>query len=263
LRKILNSEGDMKKAIVASLAVIALGGSAIAADMGIPPPAYKPPPPPPPSWTGCYISAGWGYGMLDDERATNDSGIPNSTSAAKGWMGIFGGGCDYQFNFSPIGPIVVGAFADYDLTDIKGDFGDPFNDRHNGTQNERDAWYAGARAGVLITPNLLTYIDGGGTGAQINRINIVNAAGAPVDGGLFLPSENATGWFIGSGTEYAFTWLPINGLFWKTEYRFASYENYDQHYIHPSFIGSSIVHNSVDVQTITTSLVWRFNWTGH
>ena len=59
------------------------------------------------------------------------------------------------------------------------------------------------------------------------------------------------------------TFLPINGLFWKTEYRFAEYDNYDQNYMHSGFLAAAVVHNSVDVQTITSSLVWRFNWMGH
>ena len=250
----------MRKSLVTITVIAVLMGSrAFAADLALkaPPPL----PPPPPSWTGCYLSAGFGYGMLDDERSGSDPTRPTTTSAAKGWLGALGGGCDYQFNGSPIGPIVIGAFADYDPMDITGHFGDPFNDTHHGTQTEQDAWYVGARAGVLITPKLLSYIDGGWTGANIDRINILHTSGAPT--GLFLPSESPTGWFIGGGNEYALTFVPINGLFWKTEYRFASYDSYDQHYIHPAFIGGSIVHNSVDVQTITSSLVWRFNWTGH
>jgi len=250
----------MKRLLIASVGFALASGSAMAADLALKAP---PPPAPVPTWTGCYVSAGFGYGMLDDERSGSDPTRPDSTSAAKGWLGTFGGGCDYQFNGSPIGAIVIGAFADYDPMNITGSYGDPFNSTHTGTQTLQDAWYAGARAGVLITPKLLTYIDGGFTAANIGQINILHTSGAPVDGGLYLPSQNPTGWFIGGGTEFALTLLPINGLFWKTEYRFAEYDNYDQHYIHPTFTGGSIVHNSVDVQTITSSLVWRFNFGGY
>jgi outer membrane immunogenic protein len=247
----------MNRLLIASLFSFGLAsGTALAADMPLKAPPLAP------SWTGCYVSAGWGYGMLDDQLTTNSAVIPGTTSAAKGWLGAFGGGCDYQFNGSPFGPIVIGVFGDYDPSDITGNFNDPFNSRHTGTQTVQDAWYVGGRAGLLITPKLLTYVDGGYTGANVGQINIVNAAGAPVDGGLFLPSQNVSGWFIGAGTEYAFTFLPINGLFWKTEYRFASYDNYSQNYIHPAGPGGSVVGNSVDVQTITTSLVWRFNFGG-
>ena len=80
---------------------------------------------------------------------------------------------------------------------------------------------------------------------------------------LSLPSRDVSGWFLGSGLEYAFTFLPINGLFWKNEYRYASYDNYNQNYLHNGTPGTRfVVHNRLDVQTITTSLVYRFNWGG-
>ena len=254
----------MSRFVVMAVAAAALGlvQPASAADMPVK--AYKAPvvAPAASNWTGCYVGAGWGYGMLDDERSTNDpTTFPASTSAAKGWLGRFGGGCDYQFNGSPIGPIVIGAFGDYDFMNITGNYGDPFNDTHYGTQTMRAAWYAGARAGVLVTPTLLTYISGGWTGGHINQIDILFADGSPR--GLYLPSQNLTGWFIGGGTEYALTMLPINGLFWKTEYRYASYGNYTQNYIHSDGNpGTAAVNNDVAVQTVTTSLVWRF-WSGH
>jgi outer membrane immunogenic protein len=203
--------------------------------------------------------------MFDDERFVTDPVVqsrPNSTSAGKGWLGAFGGGCDYQFNVSPIGPIVIGAFADYDPMNITGSYGDPNNINHNGTQTESAAWYAGGRAGILVTPNLLTYFDGGWTGAQFNQIGINFANGSPT--GLTLPSASPNGWFTGFGVEYAFTWLPIKGLFWKNEYRFSSYDNYTQNYIHGGGgPGTAVVHNSIDNQTVISSLVWRFNWMGH
>ncbi len=247
----------MKKIFFASLTMAALAsGTAFAADL--PAPVYKAPPPPAPTWTGCYVSAGFGYGMLDDERSGTSFGTPiaNSTSAAKGWLGSFGGGCDYQFNgVTPFGPIVIGAFGDYDPANITGNFGDPVNSSQSGTQTFQDAWYAGARAGLLITPNLLSYFDGGATGARIGSITL-----SPFD---TLPSADTTGWFVGGGYEFALNWLPIHGLFWKTEYRFAEYGPYDQNYIHPRFVGTATtIHNNVDVQTITSSLVWRFNWSG-
>ncbi len=243
----------MKRLLIASIGFALASGSAMAADL-----ALKAPPPPAPvaTWTGCYVSAGFGYGMLDDERSVSNPSVwAPSTSAGKGWLGAFGGGCDYQVNGTSFGPIVIGAFADYDPMNISGTSGDPSNAFQSGTQTMRDAWYAGARAGVVVLPKLLTYIDGGFTGANIDAI-----AYSAFD---TLPAANLSGWFIGGGYEYALPFLPINGLFWKTEYRFAEYDNYDQNYMHFGFPGSRVVHNSVDVQTITSSLVWRFNWMGH
>jgi outer membrane immunogenic protein len=244
----------MKKALASVAAIAALWVTPVlAADMPL-----KAPPPPAPvaNWTGCYLSAGFGYGLLDDKRSVSNPTFPPSTSAGEGWLGAFGGGCDYQFNAGgPFGPIVIGAFGEYDPMDITGNSGDPSNASQSGTQTMRDAWYAGARAGVLVMPTLLAYIDGGWTGAHISPITYSSFD--------TLPAANPSGWFLGGGYEYALPFLHINGLFWKTEYRFSSYDNYDQNYIHPTFIGTRVVHNSVDVQTITSSLVWRFNWLGH
>jgi len=245
---------------VSSLLVLAPLSTAGAADM----PVKAPPPPPAPvaNWTGCYLNVGVGYGLLDDERGVRDPDPirPNSTSAAKGWLGAFGGGCDYQFSSGgPWGPIVIGAFADYDLMNITGSYGDPSNAGQSGTQTLTDAVYVGARAGVLVTPGLLAYIDGGWTGGRINAIPLAPLGGCAGTCFDTLPAVNTSGGFIGGGYEYALPWL-FNGLYWRTEYRYAFYENFDQHYIHPTFIGSRIVSNSVDVQTITSSLVWRFNW---
>ncbi len=250
----------MKKFVLALLATAAFTGSALAADMAPRPYAKAPAMVAAPSWTGCYIGAGWGYGMLDDERyVTTSRGLtrPTTTSAGKGWLGSVGGGCDYQFGgTTPFGPIVVGVFGDYSFSDIKGNFGDPRQRFQHGSQKLSNAWFVGGRAGLLVTPNVLTYVSGGWTGAHIERNSLTDAAGNSV--GLTLPSANLNGWFLGSGIEYAFTFLPVKGLFWKNEYRYASYNNYNQNYIHTNFVGRRVVHNSVDVQTVTTSLVWRF-----
>jgi len=256
----------MKKLILAIVATAAFSGSALAADLAARPYAKAPPMMAvAPSWTGCYVGAGWGYGMSDDERSTSFLGVPDmptTTSAGKGWLGSVGGGCDYQLGTTtPFGPVVVGLLGDYSFSNIKGSFEDPLNSDLHGTQKISDAWYVGARVGLLVNPDLLTYVSGGWTGAHINAINFVFPDGTPR--GLSLPSQNANGWFLGSGVEYKFNFLPINGLFWKNEYRYSTYDNYDQNYVHTTFIGTNnVVHNRLDVQTFTTSLVYRFNWAG-
>ena len=71
------------------------------------------------------------------------------------------------------------------------------------------------------------------------------------------------GWFIGGGEEYAFTWLPVPGLFWKTEYRVSEFDR--QNVINRDLIDGDLLSTSNSkkwVQTITTSLVWRFNFLG-
>ena len=53
----------------------------------------------------------------------------------------------------------------------------------------------------------------------------VNELGSPVTlYGVIAAIFVRPGWFLGGGTEYALNmdWIPIHGLFWRTEYRYAS-----------------------------------------
>ena len=127
-----------------------------------------------------------------------------------------------------------------------------------------------ARIGYVALPGLLTYFNGGFTQAHFKTTSF-NFSG-PVTGvytGLDLPSHNRNGYFLGGGTVYAISQIP--GLFWKSEYRFASYGNRDlnQNCV-VTVVGGcgaagtvhSIDHSKAYVQTVTTELVYRFNWGG-
>jgi outer membrane immunogenic protein len=95
----------------------------------------------------------------------------------------------------------------------------------------------------------------------------------------FIPSTTYHGWFLGGGTEYAlnYDWIPIKGLFWRNEYRWSNYSSVDNP-VTSIATGAPITaagcsatlaaatpcgeHITPYVQTITSSLVWRFNWGG-
>jgi outer membrane immunogenic protein len=264
----------MKRTVVASLAFALTAGVALAAD--IPPPAYPPPPPvykaappPGPNWTGCYADGGIGYGMSNiDHNLETFPGLASlsgsTTDGGRGWLGRLGGGCDYQFPVSFVRnwDVVIGAFGEYDFSGIGGNFGDPATGI-GGNMNQSSAWYAGGRAGILILPNLLTYFDGGYTEANFQQANLTAISATPAVP-TSLGSHTYSGWFFGAGTEYAVTWLPIPGIFWRTEYRYSYYESADIPYFvtatgAPTGTGQ---HLSPQVQTVTTSLVWRFNFSG-
>ena len=124
-------------------------------------------------------------------------------------------------------------------------------------------WAVGGRAGYLVTPRFLTFFDGGFTQARFDQINynFSIAGGGPT--GVNLPGQTYNGWFIGSGYEYAFDWLPIPGIFWKTEYRYSQYNSAT-----PSFVTTAGVPTGFSLNTtkftqfVSTELVWRFNWFG-
>jgi outer membrane immunogenic protein len=260
----------MKKTLLACSVLAAFSGAAFAADMPAPPPAYAPvykAPPPAPSFTGCYIDGGIGYGVsnIDHNGVVIATGAPTSastTSGGRGWLGRAGGGCDYQFTLLNTWPAVVGLLGDYDFSNISGTTADPTSG-FGGNLNQSDAWYAGARVGLLPMPNLLTYVDGGYTQSHFDRMNLATQFTVPpVPTGTSLNGQTFNGWFIGGGTEYAFTWLPINGLFWRTEYRYSQYQAANVASVVnatglPTGFGQ---RESPQVQTVTTSLVWRFNW---
>jgi outer membrane immunogenic protein len=235
-------EGDMYKALLTSLLSVTLSvGSALAADMGPPPmlPA-KAPPPPAPTWTGCYVSAGGGAGLF----TTNQHVVgapPPLDFGGQGWMGLAGAGCDYQFPFMNWNA-VVGAFGDYDFMNFKG------TTLGGATFMENTAWAGGLRAGVLVAPTVLVYTNGGYTNAHVNSIPTV-AFGS-------IPAQNYNGWFFGGGTETSLSWV-LPGLFWRTEYRYSSYQGQNV----PTTGGFTFSSNLAS-QEVFTQLVWRFNWTG-
>ncbi len=200
--------------------------SAFAADMSLP---LKAPLPPAPTWTGCYLDAGVGYGMYnqDNNSETSPGLVPIGTTVTNGgggWLGRLGGGCDYQFGVAALGNFVIGAFGDYDFMDLQGTFGDP-SGPVTGSEKESGAWYVGGRLGYLVTPSLLTYVDGGYTATRFDQVNLFSAFAPPVATGLSISANTYSGLFLGGGTEYALnmSWVPIPGLFWRTGYRYASY----------------------------------------
>jgi outer membrane immunogenic protein len=281
--RLIDGELNMKKLVLALAAMAAFTtGSASAADMAVKAPRPLPPPAPVYQWTGFWISGGFGYGLADIEQSTFSAVTipPNLFDSrdigAKGWLAKVGGGADYQFA-GPFGSWVIGAFADAQWSDIKGQGGffcpsgcsGPFN--FNGQVKNDWSWAVGARLGYVALPGLLTYVNGGFTQSHWKQVNF--ADGDPTDTtfgqftGLVQPSRTRDGWFVGGGTEYAITQLP--GLFWKSEYRLAEYQRKDFSQLcivaidcGPAGTIHSINSDRTFVQTITTELVYRFNWGG-
>jgi outer membrane immunogenic protein len=255
----------MKKLLLAAAGLMALGGSAFAAD--IPPPVYKAGPPPPApvyNWTGCYLGAGGGFGMYNIREQTLFGGTLANVpldEGGQGWLGMGSVGCDYQFSLGGLGNVVVGAFGDGAFSNIRGFYtGNSVNvGLISGYMKEKSEWDAGGRIGVLITPTLLAYESAGYSNAHFSGVNLVSAGGVPFG---TEPSTNYGGWFLGSGFEYSFNnWLPIQGLFLKTEYRYYDYRGKNL----TDFTAGGVPNGNIDnvhprVQTVTTELVYRFNW---
>jgi outer membrane immunogenic protein len=259
----------MKKIVLALSAVAAFSAPALAADMAAKAPMMPAPAASGPSWTGCYVGGGWGYGMTNNESyLVTDPGLVRASSdltqGGRGWLATVQGGCDYQFGLGGFGNrFVVGAFIDGDWTNIRGN--------HTGdmpslvglasvdTQTLNSQWAVGGRAGYLITPQLLTYFSGGWSQANFSGATY-RFQTSPGLTGEHINSQTYNGWFLGAGDEYALSFLP--GLFWKTEYRFTSFDSKDV----PVLFNTTGLSNGYRErthfyeQTVRSELVYRFNW---
>jgi outer membrane immunogenic protein len=263
--------GPMKKPLLAAVALVVLAaGPAVAADLGRKPAYIPPPAPPPPTFTGCYVNGGGGYGFWNIDHSFQDtSGALNTvetTSGGRGWLGTVGGGCDYQFGSGSgfWSNWVVGVLADYDFMDLHKNFQSSFGGIA-GEEKESNAWAVGGRIGYLVTPNVFTYWNGGYTETRFDGINLSDTIfGTPFGA---IDAHTYHGWFIGGGTEIALSGLfglPLpTGLFWRSEYRFSSFNSANLP-ITVSGVQTGFSENMHPyVQTITTSLVYKFNWWGH
>jgi outer membrane immunogenic protein len=262
----------MKKLVISAIAAIGWVGNAAAADLPVKARPFTPAPVVAANWTGCYLGAGGGYGMFNQDIASDFGGftaVPGGrlqsqeiTIGGRGWFGTVQAGCDYQF----ADRWVIGLFGDFDWSGMRGTAtwartAATFvaEDRH------QNSWAVGGRVGWAVVPQLLAYVSGGYTEARFEDMNPITAAFATVTpqvSTLFLPATTYSGWFIGTGYEYALGFLP--GLYWKTEYRFSSYraENLPFTVIATGAQTGDFLRSEKTIQTIRSELVWRFNFGG-
>jgi hypothetical protein len=169
---------------------------------------------------------------------------------------------DWQFS----GKWVAGIFADGQFGDIHGSLSDP-NFTTEGREKLKTSYAAGARIGYLVAPNVLSYVNAGYSGSQWSGTTQTTlfGGGAPF---ATTPSFHRNGWFVGGGVENNLDIFGISapGWFMKTEYRSAFYDRIAlPETLTPGFgggpLGQAITFKPF-VQTISTSLVYRFNWGG-
>jgi outer membrane immunogenic protein len=258
----------MKKLVLALSAVAAFTAPALAADMAAKAPMRAPPIAYAQSWTGFYIFGGGGGGLwAADSNVVTFPGAPVSLTrdqrlGGSGWFGTVGVGYDWQFG----GPWVAGVFADGQFGEIRGSLSDPFFFTE-GREKLRTSYAAGVRLGYLVAPNVLSYVNGGYSGSEWSGTTQFDLA----PGGLAVsttPSFRRDGWFIGGGVENNLNIFGISapGWFMKTEYRSAFYDRISLPETFTPAFGGGLTGTAVTfkpwVQTISTSLVYRFNWGG-
>lgn len=259
--------GSLQKILLSTAAVLATVSFAHAADL--PSRVYTKAPAAAPtySWTGFYVGGGFGYGMVNEETsaATTAGFLANNgvNNAAKGWFGTVSAGYDYQFTDR----IVAGVFGNYDFSDIKGTYSlanavgilSPLG----GEEKLSSTWAVGARLGWLFDEKTLTYVSGGYTQARFDAINITQLNGLPAFGigvPVALGSRTLDGWFLGTGIETKLDFLPGDGWFARTEYRYARYDGATAQQLALGVIPfNARVTMRPDVQTVRTELTYKFN----
>ena len=204
----------MRKFLLATAALIALAGPAIAADMRAP--VYKAPPPVVPawSWTGCFVG-GHGGSLWTKQDWTNLTpggdffGAWLGGHQANSWLGGVQAGCDYQF----AGGFVIGIQGDYAWTDAAGS--------HDSTREFGVAYHSKAKSLASVTGRVgyawdrfLGYVRGGGAWQRNDY-----SASTIILGTVYAGTETRSGWTVGVGGEYAFT----NVLSGFVEYSYYDY----------------------------------------
>jgi len=205
-------------------------------------------------WTGFYANAGFGYGLWGAGTTTVDPArgcvsCATTDHAGRGWLGEVGLGYDYRFTDR----IVGGVLFNYDLSDMRGRTSDAVFT--TGTTSNDRAWFVGARAGWLMTPDVLNYLSVGYTQTHFSGASLHNAfTGALLVPPARLQSYDAGGWFLGGGLEVAMH----GGWFWRSEVRYADYGNRvrTETGITPLFN----VNFDPVVGTATSQIVYKLDW---
>jgi outer membrane immunogenic protein len=225
----------MRKLLIGSLALAAIGlgaPTAFAAEKRVP--AYTPPPPPVPvyTWSGCYVggSAGTNSGRSDGFTTTPGStslgispivpggnialasGVPVTNSFnLSGFIGGFQGGCNWQ-----AGAWVLGIEGYGSATNKSGQAGNAITSISTpagvlgfGASNVelQERWLVTARGRLGLAgwwgDRTMIYVTGGAAWAKIDSSAwALTSATGPISIG-YQQSDWRSGWTVGGGLEYA------------------------------------------------------------
>jgi outer membrane immunogenic protein len=259
----------MKKLLLGSAALVALGlgaPAALAADRAVP--AYAPPPPPVPvyTWTGCYVggNAGTSSGKATHSTVPNSIvtggplGVPapallpaasvGSSIAGdlnlSGFIGGFQGGCNYQMGMWVVGAEVDGMATNKEGQNFEGPIA-PFAGPGSATfiSQTQERWLVTARGKLGLSgwgwfgDKSMVYVTGGAAWAKIDTSEF--QVGTQTFTG-HQESNTRTGWTVGAGYEYAL------GYGWsiKGEYLYVKFDNYTT-FTQPPFGAQDIAPRSV------------------
>jgi outer membrane immunogenic protein len=229
----------MKKILLATVALVALGATApaLAADLAARPytkaPAYAPTPIY--NWTGFYIGGHIGGAFAGDNSLNGDDGR---------FLGGIQGGADYQF----MNNLVIGGEVQYSW----------MNSNNNGrlfplgtlvTSNSDQLGSVTGRLGYSFGPTLL-YAKGGYAWKDGDHLN-ATVGGVPV--AFTTNGDHKDGYTVGAGLEYMFApnWSA------KIEYQYYNFGSTTFTTGPADIIGTRFRD---DENTVKAGINYRFNW---
>jgi opacity protein-like surface antigen len=200
----MRMQGDhMRVVVFAATTLLAIGGSAAAADLAQP--LYKGPMPPPVmGWTGLYVGLNAGGGIGSGRSDFNVSGIPFA-SVTNSLSGAIGGG-QVGFNWQT-GIVVAGVEADFQASSLNGNLTAPCPFAVcallplSATYSQKVEWFGTARGRLgVATSGWLIYATAGYAYARLDTD--ATATAGPASASLSM-HDNRNGWTAGGGIEVA------------------------------------------------------------
>jgi outer membrane immunogenic protein len=244
--------------LMASAAVIAISGSALAADLPsrMAPPVYTPPPAFG-LWTGFYAGVNVGYAGNQNSETYNELFSSYTYTDQFKSSGFIGGGqIGYNYQF-PSTAYVIGLETDFQGSGVKGSFRENENDDGNygyeyGSKLE---WFGTVRARVGYSlGQILPYVTGGFAYGKVNTFD----SSYGYDESSFYDSESHihTGWTVGAGLEYAIT----HNITFKTEYLYTDLGSKGLTDSYNTDSGSYYASEKFTFHTVRAGLNYKFDW---
>lgn len=240
----------MRKALLATASLIAMGGSAFAADLpnvkG--PPVFNPPPPPAFSWTGFYIGGkvGYAWGGSTTDLYENFTTPPFFLTRLNLYRptGIIGGGyAGYNFQWTQF---VFGVEGDIEDSSFHGSsFAGPFD---LATLSTRIGLQGSVRGRVGYAWDRLLFYGTGG----VSFASITNGYSVPIIGFEDSFQNTRAGWTVGGGLEYAIT----NNFLIRGEARHSDYGHTTNDFSpFPFYVSKHVWENEGEI-----GLAYKFDW---
>lgn len=214
-------------------------------------------------WEGISLGVGGGYGMTKNDLNLGTGPAISSFIDANIGINGFGGSGGFAtlsagYDHVLFGPLVVGAFIDYDFSDISTNIG------AGSELGEIDAnikfkienqLSIGGRIGYLIAPTTMFFSTFGYAHAESSDIKANLNIGGGSGGGTLAGVGSFDGYFLGGGVET----LISNGFSIKAEYRYTSLQA-ERLDILPGSGADEFITGSIkpQIQTGRISLNYRF-----